>query len=937
MSESDAAVYDCRPAEFATVNAFVTGDHHPSALLIEGAAGIGKSTLWGAAVSSAMTDGRLVLAVRPAESEARMSFASLADLLEPVADTLLPKLEAPQRAVLEVALLRRLPPPVPPNEREIGAAVLAALRQLADQSTVVVAIDDVQWLDDASAEVLAFALRRLRGNNVRLLISARTGEFADRQHSPPPGAGQRVLDAIGELAATRITLGPLTDQGVTELIRTRVGALSPAAERRLVAAAGGNPYWALELGTAIAAAGPTGSAEVPIPASLSGLLRRRLVDQPDQVRLVLVVVAALSRASWAATSRALAGQVTDADAAIDAAVAAGVVTETAGRLRPAHPLLGLAAIDSLAPGQRYRLHRRLAEITADPEQRARHLALANNGEPDSEVARSLSAGALSARSRGATHAAAELVDLSIALTPASEVAELADRRLAAAELWFAAGDLARACELAEELARDDPDAQRLPAILPLLVETSYWIRGQAAAQSIVRTALDRPGGDPRLRAVALACAADVGDGSGTSRAELAGESIALFDSLGDTDPGSLSMALVYLAEDRLDSGTGIAADLFARAQRAEDRQQQLRPQFIPLLNRVRSVRAYQLKLVDDLDGARTELLDLLTLARREGDDGSIPALLGHLALTECWAGNYPTGLAAAQEGLTCAEETGGVAPASLYAARGLLAVLTGDQGYARKLIGDRLGTDSGATPTKKTLVYHHVLGLAELLAGENRAALHHLDQAYAAAQALDIREPGRRQRLEGDLGQALIGIGELDRAAALAAEQREIGERLGRPTLIGVGLRIAGMVQAARGDVAGAVVSLEAAVGAHRLSPLALELPRTQLALGQIQRRRRDKQAARLHLQAAVDEFTRLGAAPWAELAASELRRLGGARSATALTAAEQSVAALASAGRNNREIAAELFISARTVEGHLASVYRKLDIPGRGRIPRQP
>ena len=926
-----SAVTACRRAESDAVAAFLSAGP-PAALVIEGEAGIGKSTLWGAGITEAMRRGDVVLSVRPAQSEARMSFAGLGDLLDPVADALLPRLEAPQRAALEVALLRRVPAGVPPNEREIGAAVLALLRVLSTDAAVLLAIDDVQWLDRASAEVLAFALRRLRGEYVSVLVTRRTADVVGASASDHVDA-RVVVDALSGLSPLVIVLGPLPDADLLQLVRLQLGPLaSTSDERGIVAAAGGNPFWALELGRTLHAAGSRGAGssggeDLPVPASMVLLLGHKLALQSDEARAALLVVAALSRPTWGATRRGLEGTVADADAAIDAAVAADLITESAGRLRPTHPLLGSAALANESPGQRHRLHRRLAEITADPEQRARHLALATDGEPDSAVAHSLEIGASSARLRGATAAAAELVELAIALTPAADRAALSRRRLAAAELRFSAGDLVRCCELAELIVRDGPSDSEWPSLLPLLVESTYWVRGQSAAQDLLRALLDDASASSRVRAVALACAADVGDGRGTSRGDLARESIELFDGLGDTDPGALSTALIYLAEDHLDAGRGLSVDLFDRAEAAEARHQLVQPHATPVLNRARSIRAYQLKLVDDLDGARVELLHALGVARSEGDDGSVPALLGHLALTECWAGNYPAALAAANEGLA---QAGGVAPASLYAAKALLGVLTGEIPTASELVRGQLSGNNDRAVSKKTVVYQHVLGLASLLSGEAARALEHLEQAWAAASSLGIREPGRRQRMEGDFGQALIVAGEFSRAGDIAAEQRELGARLGRPTLVGVGHRIDGLRLAAQGDLDLSVVALEQAVEAHRMSPLPLELPRSLLALGQVQRRMRAKVLARASLQAAVSGFASLGASSWQQVADDELRRIDGTRTGAKLTIAEDRVATLAAAGRNNKEIAAELFLSPRTVESHLATIYRKLAIRGR-------
>ena len=413
-----------RPVEDEAIADFLTTTLAPAALLIDGEAGIGKSTLWGTGVALAMRHGVLVLAARPAQAEARMSFAGLADLLDQVADTVLPALASPQRAVLEVALLRRRPTGSAPHEREIGAAVLAALRHLAGAASVLVAIDDLQWLDQASAEVLAFALRRLRGESIRILLTVRTGEFPGQATDGPSEAARTVLDALGPLTGSTLRLGAWADRDLARVVRVRIGELpSAAAEAGLLAVSSGNPYWALELGQAIVA-GDGPPDELTVPASLSALLARRLAGHESTTRAALLVVAALARPTWGATCRALAMNVADPDAAIDAAVAAHLITETAGRLRPAHPLLGSAALLALTPGQRHRLHRDLAVVTADPEQRARHLALATDGEPDAEIAHALDAGSRSARSRGAIHPAAELAELAIRLTPTDERDEL---------------------------------------------------------------------------------------------------------------------------------------------------------------------------------------------------------------------------------------------------------------------------------------------------------------------------------------------------------------------------------------------------------------------------------------------------------------------------------------------------------------------------------
>jgi tetratricopeptide (TPR) repeat protein len=783
-----AATLIGRQRESAVVAAFIACTVGARALVLEGEPGIGKSTLWGAGVALALGRQDTVLWARATQAEASMSYAGLGDLLEPVADRLA-GLSARQQVALDVALLRRTPDAVPPSEREIGLALLAALRILALESPITLALDDLQWLDRASAEVLSYALRRLTTEPIRVLLARRTEDPDSLSASASPSA-VTVLEATVALSVQVVRVGPLADEDVALLIRDRLVAPVPSAvTRRLTAAARGNPFWAIELAAATTATSKLAmhdeQVEIAVPAALDVLLAARLARLPDGARIALLVVTTLSRPSWAAVTRTLRGLVSDPDTAIDDAVAAGALTESSGRLAPTHPLLGTAALHSLTATRRRLLHRRLADASVEPEERARHLALASTGEPDAEIAASLDIGVSSARSRGASHAAAELAGLAVEFTARDEAAELLRRRLDAAELSFAAGDLDRAYALANDVFASGTPPDVWPRLLPLLIEVTYWVRGQAAAQAVLRTVLKASDGDRRRRAVALACAADVGDGTGRDRAELAEESIALFDFLGDSDPGVLSTALVYLAEARLDAGHGVDRDLLQRAQTAENQKPRTGSHWIPVLNRVASIRAYQLKSVDDLDGARVGLLQALSTARSEGDDTSLPAVLGHLALTEYWAGNYDDALKAAQDGLLHAAQTGGVAPATLYAAHALLAVVTGDPDTARAVITAQLRVKSDTVASKRTLVYRHVLGLAALLEGDMRLALQHLDAAWKIATELGIAEPGRRQRLEGDLGEALVACGQLDRADSLADEQITLGERTGRPTVVG--------------------------------------------------------------------------------------------------------------------------------------------------------
>jgi DNA-binding CsgD family transcriptional regulator len=337
------------------------------------------------------------------------------------------------------------------------------------------------------------------------------------------------------------------------------------------------------------------------------------------------------------------------------------------------------------------------------------------------------------------------------------------------------------------------------------------------------------------------------------------------------------------------------------------------------------------KDVDDLDRSRTALHASIAGVRDRGEDSMLPSLYGHLALTEIWAGQLAAAREALDMGLPLLPD-GTTTPVALSAAEALITLLTGDIATTRPVIEAWLAGPSVITNIK---------GLAALLDGDNEAAAGPLGQIYAKARDAGIREPGRRDRLEGNLGQALVGLGRLDEAKAVAAELLKIGEQANRPTLVGIARRIEGLALAAAGTLDAAVVSLETAVAAHRTSPFRLELGRSLLALGQIQRRRKSRTEARRALDEALDCFETIGALPFIDLTRAELGKGrrgtdtadGNLTAGATLTPTERQVADLVSAGRTNREVAAHLFVSVRTIETHLPSIYRKLGIRSRSEL----
>src|SRR4051794_9916847 len=386
-------------------------DSGPVALLLEGEAGIGKTTLWSQGLVSSAARRQRVLRCRPGERETQLAYAALGDLLSDVSDEALADLPAPQRRALEVALLRAEPEGEQSLQRAVGLGLLGVLRALADDAPTVLAIDDAQWLDRPSESALAFVARRVEDE--------RLGFFCVRR-----GHGTDVpleLDrALPGARFGRLTLADLDAGELELLLRTDLGApLSRRTLERVRRAAGGNLFFALEIGRALAVRGGAldPAEELPIPANLLELVRDRLELMPPGARAAAQVASALSRPTVRVVDAALAAR--GEPPAAGEAVAAGVLERDGERLAFAHPLLATVAYQLLEPEERRVLHAGLAAVLSDPEEQAPHLALAAD-EPDEAVASALDEAARRAAARGAPDAAADLLEQARRLTPAGD-------------------------------------------------------------------------------------------------------------------------------------------------------------------------------------------------------------------------------------------------------------------------------------------------------------------------------------------------------------------------------------------------------------------------------------------------------------------------------------------------------------------------------------
>ena len=284
-------------------------DAGPASLLFEGEPGIGKSTLWRRAVEAARERGLRVLEARPSEAEGSLPYAALGDLLELELEDTVADLPAPQRRALEVALLVTDPDGEVPDQRAIAVAVLGTLRNLAARGGVVVAVDDLQWLDADSARTLTFAIRRLRHERVLALLARRLGAAT----ALPLG-----LDSGPESRVVRVPVRPLGPGELHTLLAARLGLrLARPLLLRVHAATGGNPLYGLEIGRALVRDGalPDATAALPVPETLEGVLDERLSGLSPAAREALAAVAALAhptRALVAAVGAEAAGGLDDA-------------------------------------------------------------------------------------------------------------------------------------------------------------------------------------------------------------------------------------------------------------------------------------------------------------------------------------------------------------------------------------------------------------------------------------------------------------------------------------------------------------------------------------------------------------------------------------------------------------------------------------------------
>jgi DNA-binding CsgD family transcriptional regulator len=875
------------------------------ALLIAGEAGVGKTSLWQAAVRRAEAAGMRAIAARPTEAETSFAHAALGDLLGAHPEVL-EDLPAPQQRALEAALLMA-DRGAAPDQQAVALATLAALRALARAGPLVVAVDDVQWLDRPTAAVLAFAARRLADEPVGLLLSQRTAGAA-----PAPLGLDRAADRLDRLELTPLSLG-----AVQRLLQRRLGWVpSRPVLHHVHELSGGNPFFALELGRAVQA----GTLELQpgerLPVTLEALVGARLEGLSPVTRRGLAAAAAMGQPTLAVVG-AVAGE-----DALAQAERARIVDVRDGVVRFTHPLLASGAYAAADPATRRALHSAIAELVTEPEERARHLALAATG-PDAAVASALDDAARLAESRGAPAAAADLFERAAHLTPPGQAAESWRRTTDAAACQFQAGDGRRARVTLEDVLGS---AEHGPARARALVRLAL-VRGYdddlRAAEALLREAIEHAEGDMELLADAhnqlggilfrlrerLRQAVEHGTAaSGSTRLETVAEAL-----------GTRLLAEAALGDPEARSTLRRVLEIDARCQY---RRVMARPLFQV---------AFTWLWWDELERARAAFETLRAQAAELGDESSLAYVLVMGAQIECVRGDVESAVRHADEGYALTEQTGQeTIGAYLLALRALADAIAGDLDDGRERAGRALEIAARTNGRPAEHFARAALGLLEQSAGRPDAAVDALGPLVDFLRAEDIAEPGTA-RVVPDQVEALIALGDLATAEELLAWFEGNATRLGRRSALASAARCRGLLAGARGDVDGAVAALRQAVDLHDGVPIPLELARTQLAYGSALRRSRQKAAARSALEAAAGGFDAIGARVWAERAKAELARVGGRPPASgALTPTERRVAELVAQGLQTKQVAGRLFVSPKTVEGHLSRIYGKLGVSSR-------
>lgn len=876
-------------------------------LVLTGEAGIGKSALLEDAAAAVADAGMRVLRAAGIDAEREVPFGGLLQLLRPVLG-LLDAIPAPQAEALGSALA--LVPGSGGERFAVGAAVLSLLSRAAEDGPVAVLVDDAHLLDPPSAQALCFAARRLTADPVVVLLAV-------RDEGP---------SVVGSAGLPTLALGGLADEDAASLAGSVGHRLSPDARARLLAATGGNPLALLELTDEGVDALPPG-APVPVPASLARTFARR-ADFLSPASRTAVLVAAAAGGDLAVTARACALlDVSVAD--LDEAAQAQLLTVGTDRVTFRHDLVRSGIYAEAAPATLRAVHAALARAVPpdDADRRAWHLGEAT-AEPDAAVATVLDDAATRARARGAHAVAAAGFERAARLTP--DPADRARRLVSAAESAWRAGLPDAAVDL---LAR----ASSLPQTSDLRIRA-------AALDGAVAL---RTGSIERARDILITAGLAAADDDPDAATWLLADGIQACQFAGDIAAATSAAARIEQLEPQTararwvgTMATAVAGVLtghggpdLLRAGIAQAEQFLADPQLAPWLV------VGPLYLRESAVG-RDVIPTVVGHTRARTDIGGLPILLFYVARDQATTDRWDDAVVGYTEAVQLAREAGqSTDVAACLAGLAWLEARRGDVDACRSHAAEAL--DIARTHHLGFFQAWAMTALAELElgAGHVEAALDGyvaLDRLLTELGLVDVDLSPAAEMVE-----ALVHLGRDAEAHALAASLTERAELKGQPWSLARAARAAGLTCP---DTV-VDVCFSVALGYHGHTPDDFETARTELAYGSRMRRLKRRVDARPHLRAALATFERLGAVPWADQAAAELRATGETaqrRSATGLdhlTPQELQVARMLAGGRTTREAAAALFLSPKTIEYHLRNVYLKLGVRSRselaGAIPR--
>jgi len=904
-----------RDAECAVIDRLVAdaGNLRSGTLVLRGEAGVGKSALLAyAADRAALASPVRVLRGIGVESESELAFAALHQIVRPVLDHV-DRLPGPQAAALRAAF--GLEAANGDNRFLIGVGTLTLLAEVAEERPLMCLVDDAQWLDQPSADALAFTARRLEAEGIVLLFAARDDDL--RRFTP---ADLPELHIAGLDAAAAAAL--LTERSPT--------ALRPDVRDRLVEVTQANPLALLELPATLNADQLAGRAPLPDPLPVSDVLERTYLERVRRLAApaqTLLLVAATEETGELAVVSAAAGPLGVGGEAMAAAETAGLVHIEEGRIRFRHPLVRSAVYRSATFSRRQAAHQAIAETLAGDEhadRRAWHRAAAAMG-PDPDVADELERSAERARRRSGYAAAARALERSAELTTG---ATSRDRRLAAAaDAAWVAGQPDRAKSLLDRATSGTLEARQRADIAHLrgVIELRCGIPADAftilAAGSAEVAATD-PAKALAMLLPAREAASYAGDASLTIEAGRRAAALPRGEERVDRFMLDLLVGIGSILEGNTARGVQLLRGALALAGAFEDP------------GRLGSAGTAARYLGDDA-ATHDFYARGVARARVAGQLGMLPYLLEYLAAAEVAAGRYAAATASASEGLRLARETGQESSVCQnLAILALIAAMQGREDACRSRAAEALAR---AVPRGLRLqAAGATWALALLDLGLNRSA-EALPRLETLADGSETGHPIIGLLAVPDLVEAAVRADQTHRAQTALAGFEQWASHATPPWALALVPRCRGLLSAG----AAADRHFAEALRLHSNSGRPFDRARTQLLYGEALRRARRRMDAREHLRVALTAFEQLGAVPWAERARAELRVSGETSrrrdpsTLDQLTPQELQIVRFVGEGATNREVAAQLFLSPRTIDYHLRNIFAKLNISSRAELIR--